>query len=181
MLTTGKTQEALDLFKDFVINQSKSRLAKKNASKKLSNSIDGKVKLMPNSIKLSFFMEDYGYYQDLGVRGYKSTYALTAKYKTKAKFGKSAGKGKTEGGLSDSIQQWVKSKRFQFRDKKSGKFMSYQTTAFLISRSIYNKGLKPSLFFTKPFERAFRKLPEQLIEAYGLDVEDFLKFTLNKK
>jgi len=37
------------------------------------------------------------------------------------------------------------------------------------------------LFFTKPFERAFRKLPDQVIEAYGLDVEEFLKFTLNKK
>jgi len=181
MLTNNKTQEALDLFKDFVINQSKSRLYKKNVSNKLYNSLEGEVKVMPNSIKLSFFMEDYGYYQDLGVRGYKSTYPETAKYKTKAKFGKSAGGGKTTGGLSDNIKEWVNKKRFQFRDKKTGKFMSYNTTAFLISRSIFNKGLKPSLFFTKPFERAFRKLPDQLIEAYGLDVEEFLKFTLNKK
>ena len=55
--------------------------------------------------------------------------------------------------------------------------MSYQSTAFIITRSIYNKGIAPSLFFTKPFEAAFKNLPDELLEAYGLEVEDFLKYT----
>lgn len=178
MLTKGKTREALELFKGIVINQSRAMLTKKgkNVSKKLFNSIDGKVDVMPNSIKLSFFMEDYAYYQDLGVKGAKSTYPSTARYGTLAKFG--SGKGK-KGGLSDGILKWVQSKRFQFTDKK-GKFMSYKSTAFLISRSIYNKGLKPSLFFTQPFQNAFKTLPDELLKAYGLDVEEFLQYTLNK-
>jgi hypothetical protein len=47
--------------------------------------------------------------------------------------------------------------------------MSYQSTAWLITRSIYSKGIKPSLFFTKPFEAAYKNLPNVLIEKYGLE------------
>jgi hypothetical protein len=53
--------------------------------------------------------------------------------------------------------------------------------SYIISNSIFEKGIKPSLFFTKPFEKAFKNLPNELVEAYGLDVEDFLAFTLNNK
>jgi hypothetical protein len=35
------------------------------------------------------------------------------------------------------------------------------------------------MFFTKPFEAAFKRLPDDLIEKFGLDIEDFLKFTTN--
>ena len=78
------------------------------------------------------------------------------------------------------IQEWVKKRRFQFRDKKSGKFMSYNSTAFLVVQGIFNNGIKPSLFFTKPFQSAFNKMQDELVEAYGLDVEEFLKYTLKK-
>ena len=174
-----KTELALEAFKKFVIQQSKSRLSKssKNVSKDLYNSLKGTVKVMPNSLSLDFEMEDYGYYQDRGVKGKTSTYPEIAQYGTLAKFG--SGKGK-KGGLSGGIKKWVEARRFQFRDKKTGKFMSYQSTAYLITRSIWNKGIKPSLFFTKPFEQAFKKLPNELIEQFGLDVESFLTFTLKK-
>jgi hypothetical protein len=84
-----------------------------------------------------------------------------------------------KGGLTQGIDKWVQGKRIQFRDKESGKFLSYKSTAFLITRGIYNKGIKPTMFFTKPFERAFDNLDNNLIEAFGLDVEDFLNYTLN--
>ena len=58
--------------------------------------------------------------------------------------------------------------------------MSYEQTAQLITRSIYLKGTKPTLFFSKPFEKGFEKLPQDLVEAYGLDIESFLKFTLKE-
>jgi hypothetical protein len=174
-----ETQKVLDIFKQLVLNQSRAMLSKKgkNVSSDLYRSLDGFVKAMPNSISVSFEMEEYGYYQDRGVKGAKSSYPEIGRYGTLAKFG--SGKGK-KGGLSKGIKQWVRAKRFQFRDKKTGKFMSYDSTAFLITRSVYNKGIKPSLFFTKPFERAFEKLPNELINSFGLDVEDFLAFTLKE-
>tara|TARA_R100001463_G_scaffold28410_5_gene65094 strand:+ start:8071 stop:8616 length:546 start_codon:yes stop_codon:yes gene_type:complete len=174
-----ETEKALEAFKNYVLNQSRSMLSKKgkNVSNKLFKSLDGIVKEMPNSISVKFEMEEYGYYQDKGVKGKTSTYPEIAKYGTLAKFG--SGKGK-KGGLTKGIDKWVKAKRFQFRDKETGKFLSYKSTAFLIRRSIWNKGIKPSLFFTKPFENAFKQLPDELVEKFGLDVEDFLAFTLKK-
>ncbi len=50
---------------------------------------------------------------------------------------------------------------------------------FMIARSIYNNGIKPSLFFTKPFQKAFTNLDKDIIKAYQLDVEELLKFTTN--
>jgi hypothetical protein len=49
------------------------------------------------------------------------------------------------------------------------------TTA--ISHIVWHEGLKTTNFFTKPFEQAFKKLPDELIEAYALEVEDLLKFS----
>jgi len=174
-----ETQKALDIFKGIVLNQSRAILSKKgkNVSNELFRSLKGNVKAMPNSIFVDFEMEEYGYYQDRGVKGKTSTYPEIAQYGTLAKFG--SGKGK-KGGLSGGIKKWVEAKRFQFRNKETGKFMSYQSTAYLITRSIWNKGIKPSLFFTKPFERAFKKLPNELIEKFGLDVENFLAYTLKQ-
>ena len=65
----------------------------------------------------------------------------------------------------------------------TGKYVkgNYKSIAYVVASNIYNRGLKPSLFFTKPFEQGFKKLPDELLEAYGLDVEEFLQFTLNKR
>lgn len=168
MLTKGYTYQALNAFKKFVIQQSRSRLTKgrKNVNKKLYNSIDGDVKVSANSISLSFFMEDYGVFQDKGVSGTKKKYNTPFSYTSKRPPRK-------------TLEEWISKRRFQFRDKK-GKFMSYKSMSFLIQRSIFEKGIKPSLFFTKPFEQGFKKLPDELIEAYGLDVEELLEFTLKR-
>ena len=169
MLTKGHTYQALNAFKKFVIQQSRSRLTKgrKNVNKKLYNSLDGELKVNPNSFSLSFFMEEYGVYQDKGVSGTKQKYNTPFSYTTKMP-------------PRQTLEDWISKRRFQFRDKK-GKFMSYKSMSFLIQKSIFEKGIKPSLFFTKPFEQGFKKLPDELLEAYGLDVEEFLQFTLNNK
>lgn len=174
-----ETEKVLEAFKGYVINQSRSMLSKKgkNVTSKLFNSLKGTVKEMPNSISVKFEMEEYGYFQDRGVKGKTSTYPEIGKYGTLAKFGSGNGQ---KGGLTKGIKKWVESKRFQFRNKETGKFLSYQSTAFLITRSIYNKGIKPSLFFTQPFENAFKQLPNDLINKFGLDVEDFLEYTLKQ-
>lgn len=169
-------QEELDKFKKYVIQQSRSNLTKqgRNVTKSLYNSIKGEAKAMPNSFYLEFMMDEHGQYLDQGVRGKNSSAKAP---NSPFKFG--SGKGK-KGGLTQGIQRWVKARRFQFRDKKSGRFLSYDSTAFLITRSIYSKGTKPSLFFTKPFNKYFEKLPEQLIAKYGLDCEELFKYTIQQ-
>jgi len=119
-------------------------------------------------------MEEYGAYNDKGVKGKKSSSKAP---NSPFRFGSGTGR---KGGLTRAISKWVRSKGIRGRDKK-GRFITNKSLTFLISRSIYMNGMKPSLFFTKPFEKAFTRLPDDLVEKFGLDVENFMKHTLNKK
>lgn len=170
MLDNKNTKEYLNAFAKYVIQQSRSNLTKgnKNVDKKLYDSLDKEIEVGANSFRMAFLMEDYGAYQDKGVSGTQKKYNTPFSYKSKKPPLK-------------PITQWVTKRRFQFRNKETGKFMSYQSTAFLVRNGIFKNGIKPSLFFTKPFEKAFERLPDELVEAYGLDVEEFLQYTINKK
>jgi len=43
---------------------------------------------------------------------------------------------------------------------------------------VFNYGIKPTKFFTDPFEKEFKELPDEVVEAYALDIENFMKFIL---
>lgn len=166
------TQKELDKFGKYVVSQSRANLtrSKHRYKGKLHKSINYNLKVSKNSFQLDFEMEKYGKFVDKGVQGTKSK---TKAPKSPYRFGTGTGK---KGGLTESIDKWVKDKRFQFRDKKTGRFWSYAQTSFVIRRSIWFTGLKTTNFFTKPFERAFKKLPKELTEAYALDLDDFFDF-----
>jgi hypothetical protein len=170
MLKTEQTYKYLNDFAKYVIQQSRSNLSKsgKSNTKALYNSLDKQIEVSANSFRLSFLMENYGEFQDKGVSGTKRKYNTPFSYSSKRPPLK-------------PIEDWVTKKRFQFRNKESGKFMSFKSTAYLIAGGILKNGIKPSLFFTKPFEKAFERMPDELVEAYGLDIEQFLQYTLNKK
>jgi hypothetical protein len=57
---------------------------------------------------------------------------------------------------------------------KNGKFISRKSLTFLIARSIFKNGIKPSLFFTKPFQKAIKRMPEEITRAYGLDASKLI-------
>jgi hypothetical protein len=169
-MDTQQTYKYLNDFAKYVIQQSRSNLTKggKNVDKKLYNSLDKEIQVGANSFRIAFLMENYGNFQDKGVSGTQKKYNTPFSYKTKRPPIK-------------PITDWVTKKRFQFRNRETGKFMSYKSTAYLIAGGILKNGIKPSLFFTKPFEAAFKNLPNELVQAYGLDVEQFLQYTINKK
>jgi hypothetical protein len=190
MLDNKNTKGYLNSFAKYVIQQSRSNLTKggKNNQKKLYNSLDKEIEVGANSFRLAFLMEDYGKFVDKGVRGKDpSRVSKNAKIKgqqaagSEYKFGSGNFRG-TWGTFTNGLEKWVKSKNLRLRDSK-GKFTqgNVKTIAQIVARNIYFRGIKPSLFFTKPFEKAFERLPEELIEAYGLDVEQFLQYTINKK
>ena len=171
-----KVQEELDKFKNYVIQQSKSNLTrfKKNSSKNLYNSIKGEAKAMPNSFYLNFEMEPYGKFIDKGVNGKKTTYSTPYSYKTKMP-------------PPSKLDKWIVRKGLAPRNK-DGKFTGRtinsvgfkKSIQFLIARKIFMHGIKPSLFFTKPFEKAYKNLPEQLVEKYGLDALELFKYTIQQ-
>jgi hypothetical protein len=166
MLKTDEVYKYLNNFAKYVIQQSRSNLTKqgKNVNKKLYDSLDAEIEVGANSFRLEFLMENYGVFQDQGVSGTQRKYDTPFSYKSKMPPAK-------------PITDWVAKKRFQFR-KVDGKFMSYQQTSYLIRSSIFKKGIKPSLFFTKPFEAAFKNLPDELVDKFGLDIEKLIEHSL---
>ena len=154
------TATALERFQRHVVSQSKRNLTtkNKNVSKALYNSIKGDVKESPNSIQILFTMLDYGFFQDQGVKGVKSGRSLSGfKYTNKMP-------------PASAFDKWTVKRGLAPRDRK-GKFESRRSLNFAMARHVYNYGIKPSEFFTKPFESAFKNLPDEMVETYGLEVE----------
>lgn len=162
MLETVNIEKELERFFKEVIKESRSNLKKtnSNASGDLSRSLNYKIKENPNSIEADFLMEDYGDFIDKGVKGTKEGKSLANyKYTTKkppVKF----------------LRTWLKRKTGKFRSK------DLNSRAFAVQNIIYQRGIKPTEFFSKPFEEAFKTLPDELIEAYGLDVDKFIEFVI---
>ena len=174
MLKTEKVNKTIQMFRDYVIKEAKDNLTRSghNNTSSLSNSIKGEIVNDNSYTIVGFKMNDYGTFVDLGVKGKTSSNkAPDSPYK----FGSGTGQ---KGGLTRGIEQWVQQKGFQFRDKQ-GKFLSYKSTAYLITRSIFNKGIKPSLFFTKPFEAGYKKYIDiDLIKAFGQDIDTMVDYNL---
>lgn len=167
MLADKEIQKALQDFAKYVIQQSRSNLTKgdKNASKELYNSLGSDVKKTNKGYNLSFEMEDYGKFQDKGVSGTKKKYNTPYKYTNKMP-------------PPSKLDKWIVRKGIAPRNK--GKFLTRKSIQFAIAKSIYTKGIKPSLFFTKPFERAFKRLPDELVEAYAIGIEKQIQVNINK-
>jgi hypothetical protein len=160
-------QQELKEFIRNVVQQSRSNLTKlkKNHTKSLYNSIKGFSKVSKNSIELYFEMDLYGQFQDQGVRGAGGVRKSTSAFK------KTNNKGKI-------WKQNAPNSPFRFRDKKPSvkHFEAWANSKglnpYAVRESVYRQGIKPSLFFTKPFNKAFKDLPNELIEKYGLEMAD---------
>ncbi len=174
MTREERIQAVLDKFGKYVVQQARANLTRqnRNVSKELYNSIQWNAEASKSgeSFTASLSMLDYGQYQDKGVRGKIASPINTRE--SPFRFGTGTGQ---KGGLTAAIQKWVRSRRIQFR-QENGKFMSYDSTAFLIARSIYQKGIPATFFYSRPFNIAFKKLPAELIEAYALTPDDFKEF-----
>lgn len=158
-------KEAIDKFRNYVIQQSRSNLTKgkKNVNKSLYNSLKSDVAVENDYILVGFSMEKYGKFQDKGVKGSKSS----------AKAPNSPYKFTTKMPPIKPISEWAKKRNIRLRSEE-GKFKkgNYKTIGFLIARSIFEKGMKPSLFFTKPFEAGYKKfIDTDLLKAFGKDID----------
>lgn len=173
----NNVKDELNRFAKYVVTQSRANLTRgeKNTSKELYNSLQGVVKVSKNSFQLSFLMEDYGVFQDKGVSGTEK------KYNTKFSYKQSSNVVGMEY-HTGVFAKWAKTRNIRLRDEK-GRFKkgNYKSIGFVIAKSVKRKGIKPSLFFTKPFEKAFTNLDDKIIEAYKLDIETLLESSINNK
>ena len=174
-----ETKKALERFGKHVVSRARANLTrgKKNVSKELYDSIEYDLKIHPNSFSLSIIMEEYGMYQDAGVRGANPSSVKNGRQK--APLSKFTFKNKKP--PLKPLIEWAKFRGIRLRDKK-GRFAkgNYKTIGFILQNRIYAQGMKPSMFFTKPFAAAFKNLPDEVVEAFALDLTEFIKFTKNE-
>ena len=168
MLGDKFLRDELNKFAKYVIQQSRSNLTKgkKNVSKELYNSLEFKVSKSGETTSLAFEMADYGKYQDKGVSGTKTKYNTPYKYTSKMPPVK-------------AFDKWVVRKGIAPRGS-GGQFAKREGLKFAIAKTIFKKGIRPSLFFTKPFEAAFKRLPDELVEAYSIGLEKQIQVNINK-
>lgn len=172
MLDKQNLKQSLDKFGQDVIKAARQNLTRKNrnVTNALYQSLKFNSKVSKNSIQFDFEMLDYGQFQDKGVKG-----ATSSQRAPQSPFQFGSGRGK-KGGLTKGIKAWVRARGIKFTS--GGRKLTFDATARLITRSIYNKGLKPTNFFSRPFDLAFQRLPEDIAEAYGLDIENFMETSL---
>lgn len=186
-MSLKQTEAALRKFAKGVVRSARQNLTKQkqNDSKGLYNSIDYKIEVGPNSFSLKFFMNQYGLFQDRGVDGTVKKYRLATKLPNLSREFKQKFSYKSSSNLlgleakTGLFGKWAKRKGIRLRNKK-GQYVSFKQAGFMIAHNKKRVGIKPSLFFTRPFLRLFDNLPDELVEAYGLDVMDFLEFNLGE-
>lgn len=166
-----EVKKELKRFGNRVVRKAKSNASKFSSTGDLKNSIEFDLNVHKNSFSLSFYMADHGIFLDEGVRGAGGV------RKTTSKFGRN-NKGK----------MWkIKSKnsRFSFSNKMPPvdalKKWSREKglNPYAVQKSVYHQGIEATHFFSDAFEENFIKLSDEIVEAYGLDIDDFLEQVLN--
>ena len=168
MLAEQYLRDELNKFAKYVIQQSRSNLSKgkKNVSKELYNSLGYEISQNGSTMSLGFDMVDYGKFQDRGVSGTEKKYNTPYKYTNKMPPAK-------------AFDKWTIRKGIAPRGK-GGKFEKRKGLNYAIAKSIYKKGIRPSMFFTKPFAAAFKRLPDELVEAYSVGIEKQIQVNISK-
>ena len=69
------------------------------------------------------------------------------------------------------IDKWIVSKPLKEARDKAGRFIPRKSMAFLIQRSIFQRGLERTQFFSKPFTQQLDKQTETITKAFADDVE----------
>ena len=170
-----ETEALLNQFGLNVISEARAKAP--STSGELSSSLDYEIVITKDELRVMFNSAPYGKFQDKGVQG-KDPSKIKGGFQkapmSPFKFGSGSGKG----GLRGSIDKWVVRKGLDgVRDAK-GRFIPRKSMVYLISRSIYFTGLRPTLFFTTPFEKERKRLYRGLEKALMEDYENEIKIKI---
>jgi len=182
--TYPRARRVLEAYKRYVVSQSKSNLTKGRhvngkrksykATSKLYSSLKGYVSSKMNrSLKgrftggssmpeLTFEMADYGKFIDEGVKGSKSNYIENRNSPNKFRGGKKSVP-------VEPIRKWCRTRGIS------------EKLAFVIARSIYQKGIKASHFFTKPLEKRNKTMWTSYHKAVADDIANNFANKIAKK
>ena len=167
-------QKELQAFGKYVVQQSRSNLTKQkhNVTRDLYSSLGYNIIEKDRDFFLTFIMDEYGTFLDKGVKGARPSSVLRGKQKAP----NSPYSFKVKRPPMRPLLDWAKRRNIRLRDSK-GRFSkgSYRTIAFILQRRIFAQGIKPSMFFTKPFEVAFERYKKGIKKSFMQDLIDLIK------
>jgi hypothetical protein len=166
-----------------VVSAARANLKKKksNSSGTLTNSITYKIENKTgDNPSIDFYAEEYAKFVDKGVQGFNPALMPNGSLNRYNKAPSSPykfGSGNFRGGssLRGAIDRWVIQKGIpNVRDAK-GRFIKRKTMVYLITRSIWNTGLRATNFFTDAQTKADKSISTKLAKAAAKDIE--IKFS----
>ena len=165
-------QRFLKSFGDNVVRDSLGILNTRKGSTELANSLRVEVSEDTTDVySVKFYMDDYGTFVDQGVSGNavprsytnyrQNTVSSSYKYTNKQP-------------PPDIIAKWIQKKGIKGRDKKTGRFISNMTLAFIIGRSIKIRGIQGISFFQQPFGVRYEEMKSQFLDEFKKDINTYL-------
>lgn len=178
-MTWPQTINALAKYRDYVIKFSRSNLSRAGMGshtrlyKTLRGVIgnkynrDARGRFTGGSVpSLSFFMESYGAFVDQGVKGTKdedmNRMAKPYKFDKKKKMINIG-----------AVESFIAKRSIRARGK-DGKFTKKSSLKFAIAKSIHQKGIKRSLFFTKPMNKGLKIAASRVADGAANDITNQL-------
>jgi|TARA_R110001583_G_scaffold27406_3_gene98034 hypothetical protein len=174
-METKNVERYLNSFGKQVVNRAKANLGKaKGGSTKLAQTIKFEVDSDADGFVVKFYMANYGTFLDKGVSGNKKKQSYK-NYENQTE--SSPYSYTTKQPPPDILSKWIKKKGIKGRDKKSGRFISNLSLAFIIGRAIKRDGIKSLSFFQKPLGLGMKQFGKDLLGAITTDITDSISTT----
>jgi len=167
-MKTDNIERYLNSFGKQVVNRAKGGLQKaKGGGTNLENSISFKVVTDADGFSVQFYMSSYGTFVDKGVSGNKQKRTFKDyKGQTISSPYKYTNKQPPPGILA----KWIKKKGIKGRDKKTGRFISNMSLAFIMGRAIKRDGIQGISFFQKPLGLGLKQFGKNLLGSLKEDI-----------
>jgi hypothetical protein len=170
-METKSLETYLNNFGQKVVDDAKANLQSDKGSTAVGRSIRFEVVPTDTGFSTKFYMLDYGAFLDKGVSGNKKKQSFeNYKGKTQSSPYSYTNKQPPPGILA----KWISKKGIKGRDKKTGRFITNLSLAFIIGRKIKRDGIKSLSFFQQPFGIEYEKLQEELLTELKSDIETYI-------
>lgn len=171
-----EVEQVLENFGKYLVTESRKNLTRsgRRDTNNLYDSLDYNVDVTDNALRFEFLTNEYGEFIDKGVKGVGGVRKSTSPFNSRNNKGKLWKQNAKNSPFSFKKGNKPSARHFKQWAQKRG------LSEYAIREVVYRQGIKPTYFFSRPFELAYERLPEEIIEAYGLDLDKFINITLNE-
>ena len=178
-----ETRQVIEAFGKNVIAKSRGNLTRKKKIDQglLYSALNYTIVDNKSGFSIVFNLGKYGAFVDQGVRGADPSiidrWTANGKKRTgvqKAPLSRFSFKSKYP--PIKPLSEWAKRKNFRLRDEK-GRFAkgNYKAIGFVLSKFIFAQGIKPTYFFSNPYNIAYARLPDEVTQGFVRDLVTMIK------